>query len=79
MKPTQSELILAYMKKHGSITPLDALLEIGCFRLGARIWDLKQAGHNIETEMVEVKTRHGGTATVASYSLVTPKQETLFG
>ena len=38
------ELILEYMEKHGSITPLEAQRELGCMRLGARIWDLRHEG-----------------------------------
>lgn len=43
----QTDKILAYMKKNGSITPLDALREFGCMRLAARIADLKHDGHQI--------------------------------
>lgn len=48
----QSDAILDYMLTHKSITPLEALTELGCFRLGARIWDLKHAGFHIRKEMV---------------------------
>lgn len=53
MSITQQTLILAHLKAGKSITPLDALSRFGCFRLGARIWDLKQAGHPISKQMVE--------------------------
>ena len=43
---------LAYMEEHGSITPMEALDSFGCYRLGARIWDLRHDGYDIETEMV---------------------------
>ncbi len=46
---TQTEAVLERLRA-GPLTPLVALQEIGTFRLGARIWDLKQAGHNILTE-----------------------------
>ena len=49
---SQCEMILEYMKEKGSITPLEALNELGCMRLGARIWDLRHEGHNIRREMV---------------------------
>ena len=38
---TQREQIRAHLERHGSITPLDALDSYGCFRLGARIHELK--------------------------------------
>lgn len=47
---TQNEQILEYMRENGSITPLEALKEIGCFRLGARIYDLKHEGHLIHSK-----------------------------
>ena len=34
---------------HGSITPMEALNLYGCYRLGARVWDLRQAGVPIKT------------------------------
>ena len=53
---TQTEAILASLVKRGrrGITPLEALNEHGCFRLGARIWDLKRQGHLIGKEMVKL-------------------------
>ena len=37
---TQTEQILEYLKQGHSITPIEALNAFGCFRLGARIWNL---------------------------------------
>ena len=65
----QNRKILAYMRKGHSITPLDALRLFGCFRLGARIFDLKQAGHNISREIVKVQRG----ARVARYSMEAAK------
>ena len=47
---TQSEQILNHLKSGHSITPLEALDKFGCMRLGARVYDLKQQGHDIRTE-----------------------------
>ncbi|SCC08795.1 Helix-turn-helix domain-containing protein [Snodgrassella sp. R-53583] len=52
-KTTQTSQILEYMRAGNSITPLDALRKFGCMRLGARIYDLKQDGHVINTLMVK--------------------------
>ncbi len=49
MKQTQSQWILAKLKQ-GPVTAMDALDGCGCFRLAARIADLRQAGYYIETE-----------------------------
>lgn len=51
-KTAQSKQILEYMRQGNSITPLEALNLFGCMRLGARIYDLSQAGHVINSEMV---------------------------
>jgi hypothetical protein len=51
MKP-QTRAILTLLEQHPEgITPLDALDEVGSFRLGARIWELKADGYDIETEL----------------------------
>jgi len=52
---TQTERILQYMQDFGSITPLQALGDLGVMRLGARIWDLRQAGYPITRRMVGSK------------------------
>jgi hypothetical protein len=52
------------MLKRGPVTAMDALQKAGCFRLAARISDLRQAGHHIETETIEVNGKH-----IAQYTL----------
>ena len=53
-KLSQNEQILTHLLAGGSITPLEALVEFGCFRLGARIYDLKNdRGIPIESRMVK--------------------------
>lgn len=61
---TQTAQIRAALENGERLTPLDALNRFGCFRLGARIYDLKQDGLPIEKQMVE-----RGGAKVAEYSL----------
>jgi hypothetical protein len=61
---TQNEMILAYLKKGKSITPIDALNKFGCFRLAARVSDLRKDGLNIATKYV---TKEGKN--YASYKL----------
>lgn len=45
---TQTTTILRALREGRKLSPLEALREFGCMRLGARIWDLKQAGYPIE-------------------------------
>lgn len=49
----QTAMVLEYIQKKGSITPLEALTELGCMRLGARVWELRHEGLPIERAMVE--------------------------
>ncbi|MBQ1819186.1 MAG: hypothetical protein II120_03210 [Bacteroidales bacterium] len=64
---SQCSAILEHLKKGLSITPIEALSLCGCFRLAARIHDLrhKQGFDNIVTE--RVLTRSGKY--VAQYRL----------
>jgi hypothetical protein len=62
---TQANQIINHMKEHGSITGLQALKHYGCFRLAARIYDLRSSGYQIESQ--RWKTRSGKT--VARYWL----------
>jgi hypothetical protein len=48
---TQSDTILNYLEQHESISPVEALTVAGCFRLAARINDLRNRGHKIETKI----------------------------
>jgi len=50
---TQTQMILADLLAGKRITALDALRDYGCFRLGARIWDIKELGYDVKTEMIE--------------------------
>lgn len=49
-KPSQKTQILRHMLAGRSITPLEALRLYGCFRLGARIADLRRDGHPVVSE-----------------------------
>ena len=49
---TQNMRILKHLKAGKTITALQALRQFGCLRLSARIYDLKQLGHEIEGEFV---------------------------
>ena len=62
---SQAKRILEYLKAGNGITPMDALDLFGCFRLGARIADLKKRGYEIITEKVKVD----GGKYVARYHL----------
>lgn len=55
---TQVDAILAHLKAGNRLTPIEALNRFGCFRLAARISDLRKEGNNV---LVENVTRNGKT------------------
>ena len=62
-KQTQTDRIQRYLEDFGSITPLDALREFGCMRLGARIWELRnKRGLPISTRYESYRNRYGEVA-----------------
>lgn len=69
MRAAQDVRVLEYLQTHEHITPMEALNELGIFRLGARAYDLKKAGHPIRSEWVEVENRFGEKCRVKAYSL----------
>ena len=66
----QTELLFLLRERPEGITPLDALYDVGCMRLAARIYDLRAKGHPIKDETVEVTARNGRKAHVKRYRLV---------
>lgn len=75
----QTQMVLE-MLKDGPITSLDAIREIGCTRLAARIGFLKEDGYDIRSERVTTTNRFGKRVSHAVYTLVshtpTPKATT---
>ena len=66
---TQSMKIIKYMMDFGSITPIEAMRDLGVMRLGARIWDLEQEGFEIVHERETGKNRYGENTSYARYRL----------
>ena len=60
---TQNKTILQHLEQ-SPLTPLDALMKYGCFRLSARILELRKKGYDIKTENITK-----GGKTFAEYSL----------
>lgn len=66
---TQCDRILRHLQDYGSITQAEAVAEYGCYRLGARIFDLKARGVAIKSETVSGKVRYGERTIFAKYTL----------
>lgn len=58
--PSQKDMVLGHLRRYGSIEPLTALREYGCYRLGAVIYELRREGEAIETTTVESRSRITG-------------------
>lgn len=67
---TQNQRLIEYMTEHGSITPLEAMTELGIMRLASRISDIKAMGYIIDSEMITVKNRFGEDCTVKQYKIL---------
>lgn len=63
---TQNQQILELLKSGRKLTALDALAEVGCFRLAARIKDLRDTGHKIITLPVKVNGKRYARYELAS-------------
>lgn len=70
MKETQCNMIMAHIKEHGSITPLEAMTEYGIMRLASRINDLRRHGAPIVSETVMGINRDGKPTRYAKYKLL---------
>lgn len=76
---SQTQMILEHLRTHGSITQQQAVDLFGCYRLGARIFDLKAAGHDITSVMMEGINRFGARTRFAYYTLNKKKEAALNG
>lgn len=65
----QKDRVLKYIKDFGSITCMEAFIELGVTQLGARIDGLVKDGHEIKTEWQKGKNRYGEPVSFKKYSL----------
>ena len=59
--------ILDYLKRHGSITSVEAFQYFGITRLAARIKELRDKGYLIDTVMLNGVNRYGEDVRFAKY------------
>lgn len=67
---TQCQKILKYMDDFGSITPLEAMNDLGVMRLAARISDIKKMGIEISKDTVSGRNRYNKPIKFARYKKV---------
>ena len=68
-KITQSQRVIEYIERFGSITQLEALKDLGVMRLASRISDLKKQGYPIISSVETVKNRYGENCYIKRYRL----------
>jgi len=66
---SQNVAIARYLEAGGRLTPGNALTLFGCFRLAARIGELRNQGMKIHRDDVRVVNAKGRTIHVGEYSL----------
>ena len=62
---SQNKQIADYLNKGKKLTTIDALNKFGCFRLAARIADLRNEGMNIVTNTIKLENKKQ----IAQYSI----------
>tara|TARA_R100000697_G_scaffold43588_1_gene56721 strand:- start:221 stop:436 length:216 start_codon:yes stop_codon:yes gene_type:complete len=67
---SQENIILDHLKKHKFITSWEAIQEYRITRLSARIYELREKGHNIITKNVSENGKR-----FAEYSLIKLKEQ----
>lgn len=65
----QTEAVAQWLLDHGSITPRDAMTKLNCWRLGARIYELREL---LGAEVISTTNESHGSGTHARYVLNRP-------
>lgn len=66
---TQRDMILQYIQDNGSITAYEAVKEIGCLQLAARLCELKKLGYRFDKTRIHTKNRYGYPSHYDEYRL----------
>jgi len=69
-KITQRDRVLQYMREHNGITAYEAVKEVGCLQLSARICELQKEGHMFSTELIKNVNRYGDPCHYYKYRYV---------
>ena len=78
MKETQHDRIINYLKAFGSITPMEAFMDLGITKLATRVSEMRRLGFEFEQKMEESTNRYGEIVRYMRYSLPSKKQLDLF-
>ena len=69
MKLNQKQKVIRHLVMHGSINPLTALRDYGIMRLAAVVFDLREDGYNITSEMTTSYNRFNEKVNHAIYTV----------
>lgn len=72
----QKELIIDFINRFGSITPLQAVYELGITKLATRVSELRRDGVAVKDVDVKTKNRYGKAIQYKKYFL---EEERLYG
>lgn len=70
---TQGERIISYLKTFKTITPMDAIHQLGITKLATRISELKKEGYKFHDVWVTTTNRFGDEVRYKAYSLAGDK------
>ncbi len=66
---SQNGMILDYLQKGHTLTQAEAISLFGCYRLGARIYEIREQGFDVRREMEQRVNRFGENVRFARYWL----------
>ena len=64
---TPAKRVLDYLASGNTITTLNAFNELGITRLAARIYELKEEGHDVKSKRIKVTNRYDEQCSVSEY------------
>ena len=67
---TQKERVLEHLKKYGTITSWEAIMNYGCTRISEYIRQLRCDGYLIKSVNTKNKNRYGDVVYYATYTLI---------
>lgn len=69
-RATHESRLLDYLEKHERITSLEAVEKLGNTRISATVFNLRNKGYDITTEIEKGKNRYGDKVEYGVYKLV---------
>ena len=69
-RATHESRLLDYLEKYGRITSLEAVEKLGNTRISATVFNLRNKGYDITTEIEKGKNRYGDKVEYGVYKLI---------